>query len=231
MGAVRIKRSAGAPAKSFSRMAPTAPKLPAMVAPVSAFKRAASAATRPCAAPPLKRVRYMGFSAHRGDQALARDRQVAHAHAKGVKDGIADRRRRRAVRRLAGAKRPFGGAGEDLDLDGGHLREAQDGVVLPAVAGNALGIEAHRLEEGPARRLNGATLDLIDNAVGIDDLADVDGGHQTPDPDFGAGFDFGHHRAVGAKILVAGKADAVAGRLALRPGTPIGARGGGLEHG
>src|SRR5262247_2811341 len=156
MGAVRIKRSAGAPAKSFSRMAPTAPKLPAIVAPVSSPKRWDSAATRPCAAPPLKRCRCMGFSAHRGDEALARDRQVTYAHAKGIKDGIADRRRRWAVRRLAGTKRPFGGAGQDLDLDGGYLREAQDWVVLPAVAGDALGIEAYRLHEGPARCLNGA---------------------------------------------------------------------------
>src|SRR5262249_19735723 len=158
--------------------------------PVAALKPGASAVIRPAAAPPLKSMTGMVTSAHGRDDALARDRQIAHAHAQRMRDGVADRRRGWAVRRLAGAERAFLRSSDDLDFDRGHLGKAQDRVALPAVAGNAGAIEAHRLEQGPARRLDGATLDLIGDPVRVDHLADVDRGHQATHPDVIEAFDF-----------------------------------------
>jgi hypothetical protein len=51
---VRINTSAGAPESNLSRMAPTAPNVPSMAQPVSAWNCDASAPTSPCAAPPLR---------------------------------------------------------------------------------------------------------------------------------------------------------------------------------
>src|SRR5262245_30465 len=146
MAEVSSTRSAGSPASSLSRMLPTAPKLPAMVAPVSALKRGASASTRPCAAPPLKSLSCILGSGHGGDDALTRDRQITHAHAERVENGVADGGCRRAVRRLPGAQRPLLRAGDGLDPDGGDLGEGQERVGLPAVRGGGPGAETHRLE-------------------------------------------------------------------------------------
>src|SRR5262245_12366050 len=164
MAEVSSTRSAGAPASSSSRMPPTAPKVPAMLQPVSASKRGASASTRPCAAPPLKSLSCMVASGHGGDDALARDRQITHAHAQGVENGVADGGHRRAVRRLPGTKRSFVRASDDLDLDRGHLRERQDRIGLPAVAGDVRAIETYRLEQRPAGGLDCSTLDLVGNS-------------------------------------------------------------------
>jgi hypothetical protein len=51
---VRMTMSAGAPPRSFSAMAPTAPNSPAMSNPVWALKADERLPTRPCAAPPLR---------------------------------------------------------------------------------------------------------------------------------------------------------------------------------
>ncbi len=54
--AVRMIASHGAPDASCSRIAPTAPNCPSMAAPAAARNSGASAATRPLAAPALRRV-------------------------------------------------------------------------------------------------------------------------------------------------------------------------------
>ena len=77
------------------------------------------------------------------------------------------------------------GPGDDLDLDGRHLREAQDRIGLPGVAGDARAVEAHRLLQRPAGGLDGAALHLVGDAVRIDDLAHVDGDHQPAHADVG----------------------------------------------
>src|SRR5207244_3751692 len=126
--------SAGAPVMSLSRMAPTAPKVPAMSQPVSALNWGASAPTSPCAAPPLNTSSCIGpgRSRHGGNDALARDGQIAHAHPERRKHRIADGGGRGAVRGFARAECPLLRARYDLDLDGRHVREAQDRVGLPA---------------------------------------------------------------------------------------------------
>src|SRR5262249_48633032 len=67
-------------ASSRSRMAPTAPKVPSISAPVAALSCGASAATRPCAAPPERRVRCMDVSVIASE--AKQSPQETHAQAK-----------------------------------------------------------------------------------------------------------------------------------------------------
>ena len=68
---------------------------------------------------------------------------------------------------------------EQHHLDLRHLFEAQDRVVVPRARGHARAVEAHRLLERPARRLDDAALDLVDDAVRIDDLPGIDRRHRA----------------------------------------------------
>ena len=61
---------------------------------------------------------------HGRDQAIARDRQVAKAHAQRVEHGVCDRRRHRAVCGLASADRIDLGPRDHFDIDVGHLGES-----------------------------------------------------------------------------------------------------------
>ena len=135
------------------------------------------------------------------------------------------------VRRLAGAERLLLGPRDDLHLDRGHLGEAQDRIGLPGVAGDARAVEAHRLLQHPAGGLDGAALDLVGHAVRIDHLAHVDRHHQPAHADVGRALHLGDDGAIGAEVLVAREADAVAHALALAPRAPAGALGRGLQHG
>src|SRR5205807_8748636 len=71
-------------------------------------------------------------------------------------------------------------------LDLRHFLEAQDGIVGPGTRRDARAVEAQRFLEGPACRLDHAAFDLVDDAVGIDDLSDVDGCDCGPDADLAA---------------------------------------------
>src|ERR687897_1828214 len=118
---------------------------------------------------------------------------------------------------------------DDLDLDRRHFGEGQDRVALPGIAGHALAVEADRFLERPARRLDRPALDLIDDAVGVDGLADVDGDDQAAHPYLGLTLDLRHDGAIGAGILVARKREPTPETFALRP-APAGPRRGRLEH-
>ena len=66
---------------------------------------------------------------------------------------------------------------ENMDIQAlGDGSEPQDWVGRPIDAGDAGVVEGHALVERPADRLDDAAFDLIDQPVGIDDLAAVDGG-------------------------------------------------------
>ena len=162
---------------------------------------------------------------HGRDDAIARDGQVAHAHAERIEHRVGDGARHRPVRGLAGPQGFLFGAGNDLHLHGGHFREAQDGIGLPGVAGDARAVEAHRFLQHPARGLDGAALDLVFHAVRIDDLAHVHRHDEPAHADVGGAFDLGDDGAIGARALVARKADAVPRAFALAPVVPAGARG------
>ena len=102
--AVRMTMSAGVPPRSLSAMTPTAPNSPSMSRPVCCLEWRREAA-RPGPAP-RRRSECSSCSCrefHRCDQALARDRQVAHAHAERIEHRVGDRRCDRAVRGFAGA--------------------------------------------------------------------------------------------------------------------------------
>src|SRR5215216_3240572 len=99
---------------------------------------------------------------------------------------------------------------DDLNLDIGHFAEAQDRIFRPTGAGDALPVEADAFLQHPARGLNGAALDLVDDAVRVDGLADIDRQCQLPDTDLLGPLDLGERSAIGAGVLVAGKGHAIA---------------------
>src|SRR6185437_8616629 len=111
---------------------------------------------------------------HCRDQALARDRQIADAHAEAVEYGVRNGRGDRAMRGFTGADRIDLGALDHLDLNLRHFGETQDRIVSPAIAGDTLTIKPHTLLQDPACRLDRAALDLVDHSVGIDGFADID---------------------------------------------------------
>src|SRR5215203_2426994 len=130
--------------------------------------------------------------------------------------------------RLASADRVDIRPLDDLNLDIGHFAETQDRIFRPARAGDALPVEADAFLQNPACGLNGAALDLVDDAVGVDRFADIDGQCQFPDPDLLRALDLGDRSAIGAGVLVAGKGHAVTdARLLL--GLPSGASGNGAD--
>ena len=203
--------SAGVPLRNLSAMAPTAPNSPAMSNPVCALNAGARLPTRPCAAPPLRMFRLLHeVCFHCGDEAVARDRQMAHPHAERIEHGVGDRRRDRAMRGFAGADRIHLRPLDQFDLYLRHLAEAKDRVFGPTGAGDALPVEADAFLQDPARGLDRAAFDLVDDAIGIDGFADIDREGQLPDADVLGALDLGDHSAIGAGVLVAGKADAVA---------------------
>jgi len=108
---------------------------------------------------------------------------MTHPHAKRVEHGVGNGGRNRAVGSLAGAKRVHFRALDHLNLDIGNFAEAQDRIFRPAGAGDALPVEADAFFQRPAGGLNGAALDLVDDAVGIDGLADINRERQLPDAD------------------------------------------------
>ncbi len=61
---------------------------------------------------------------------LARQRQIAHAHADRVEHRVGDRRRDRTGHRLADAERRLVRSVDDGDLDRRRLAEAQDRIVV-----------------------------------------------------------------------------------------------------
>src|SRR5438128_11800898 len=95
-----------------------------------------------------------------------------------------------------------------LNLDIGHFAESQDRIFRPARAGDALPVEADALLQHPARGLNGAALDLVDDAVRIDRFADIDRQCQFPDTDLLGALNLGDRSTIGPGVLVAAKADA-----------------------
>src|SRR2546423_15067121 len=84
---------------------------------------------------------------------------------------------------LAGADRVDIRPLDHLNLDIGHFAESQDRIFRPARTGDALPVEADAFLQHPACGLNGAALDLVDDAVGLDRLADIDRQYQFPDTD------------------------------------------------
>src|SRR5439155_2348445 len=124
---------------------------------------------------------------------------------------------------------------EQHDVDLRHLVEAHDRIVGPRARRHARAIEAHRLLERPARGLDDAALDLVDDAVGIHDLAGVHRGHDARDPHATAAAidaDVGDERAVAGEILVPGERDAAAApAAAFRAWLPAGSLRRRLEHG
>src|ERR1700751_4308272 len=118
------------------------------------------------------------------------------------------------MRGFAGADRFDLGPRNDFDVHFGHFAEAQDRIFAPGVAGDAFAIEAHALLQHPARGLDRAALDLVDHAIRIDGVADIDRDRQPPDRNILGALDLGDGGAIGARILVAREADAVTNAVA-----------------
>src|SRR6185437_7682043 len=114
-----------------------------------------------------------------------------------------------AVGRFTGADRLQIWPRDNFDLDFRHLAEAENGIIGPVVAGDALAVEANAFFQYPAGGLNSSALDLVDHAVRVDGFADIDGNRQPFDANILGAFDLRDDGAIGAGILVTGKAQAV----------------------
>src|SRR5215510_5618338 len=118
----------------------------------------------------------------RRHDALARQRQVAQAHAECTRDRIADGRRRRAHGDLAEPERRLVWRLDEAQLDLRRLGEAQDRVALPCRGRNLAVHKPHLLLQGPTRRLDDAALHLVGGAVRIDDKTGVHAGPDARQP-------------------------------------------------
>src|SRR5258708_15719942 len=135
---------------------------------------------------------------------------------------MGDRGSDRAVRGFTGTDRIGLRTLDHVYVHHRYLAEVQDRVFGPAMAGDARRIETDALFQHPARRLDRAALDLVDDAVRIDRLADVDRDRERLDADVFLALDLGDDRAIGAGILITGEADAITDarfgrRLPVRP--------------
>src|SRR5205814_563325 len=100
---------------------------------------------------------------------------------------------------------------------------------------DARAVVAHRFHQRPARRLDDAALDLVDDAVRVDDLPGIDRRDRARDAHLAAraiDFDVGDHRHVAGEILVLGEREAATARaVPLRVRPPTGALRRGLDRG
>ena len=119
-----------------------------------------------------------------------------------------------------------------MDVDRRNFREGQYRVGLPVARQHALAVVAHLFFQRPADRLHDAAFGLIDHAVRIDDLADIDCSDRARHMRIRFQRKIDHHRHIAVAILVLreGKA-AAAGAVALRAGFPAGFLGGDFDHG
>src|SRR5262245_66609452 len=111
-----------------------------------------------------------------------------------------------------------------MGVDAWRIGEAKDRVGLPVAAFDAVGAELYSLQDGPARGLDRAALELIAHAVETHDATDVGGDGEAAHDDPVDGLDLGDHGAVGAAVLVAGVRDAPADviRTRLAPAAALG---------
>src|SRR5262249_14265421 len=99
-------------------------------------------------------------------------------------------------------------------LDFRHLLEVHDRVIGPGPRRHTRAVKAHRFLERPARRLDDPALDLVDDAVRVDDLPDVDRGERARYAHVAArtvDWDVCSDRAVAGWFLVSGDGEAAAG--------------------
>src|SRR5262245_415109 len=126
-----------------------------------------------------------------------------------ARNGICDRGSGRALRCLSSAQKRLAGPRHDVDLDSVRdCIEAQDRIARPVDALDRGLIKIDALVECPAERLHDATLDLVANAVRIDDLAGIDGRYRPYDARTAGhprDFDLHRYRAIGRQVLVACK--------------------------
>ena len=93
-----------------------------------------------------------------------------------------------------------------MDFDLGNFTESDDGVFSPSTGSDAALVPVDLLFERPTQRLNDAALNLIDQAIWINDQADI---HHRPyffNRDFFFHTDQGGDRSVACNIFVAAKA-------------------------
>src|SRR5581483_4135534 len=111
------------------------------------------------------------------------ERQVAKPLAGRMGDRIDDRSARRALRALARSERRLIRPVEQFDGNLWNVRHGQDRIARPVPRRDAVPVEAHLLQQRPARRLDDAALDLVLQAIGIDHQARVDGSPRLRDAD------------------------------------------------
>src|SRR5438093_3482179 len=163
----------------------------------------------------------------RAPYALGADRQLAHARAARREDRVRDRGRHRHGAGLADTGRRLRLVAHHVDVDlFGRVAEGRDRVRVPAGRRDAAVPLTELLDQGPARGLLDAALDLVAHAVGIHDETRVDRAPEAREawrPVRGDD-DLGDLRAVGPMVDGAGeplaqtRGRALAQRRALRDG-------------
>src|SRR6516165_101735 len=115
--------------------------------------------------------------------ALGAERQVAQAAAGGIGEGVGNCGRHRPLRGFAGTERLLDIPVDQGDEDFRRFRYGQDRIAAPIARGDAVAVEADGFVQGPAGRLDHATLDLVRQPVEVDDLARISGGESPRHPD------------------------------------------------
>src|SRR5882672_11684421 len=160
--------------------------------------------------------------------------QRAQALAGRIGDGIGDRRGGRTLRAFAHAEETFLGAIEQHHLDLRHVPEMDDRIVRPRLRCDARAVVSHRFHQRPARGLDDAALDLVHDAIRVDDLPGIDRRHGAHDAHLAAraiDFDVGDHRHVTRQVLVLGEREpSPASAVTLRIWLPASALRGRFDH-
>src|SRR5438477_11650519 len=142
---------------------------------------------------------------HGGLDLVRREGNRAQPHAGGVEHGVGDCRRHYRGGRLAGAPGRCVRLVDQLDHNLGDVREGEDRIALPVEARYHAAVEFQFLDQRAADGLQNVAVDLVAQAIGVDDLAAVVGHGDTRDADFSAGaveLDVGDDADIGAGGLV-----------------------------
>src|SRR3954453_9523869 len=109
--------------------------------------------------------------------------QVANSFPDSVRDRIGDCAGRRTLAGLARAQERQTRTIDQVNFDAvGHLRKSHNRIGGPINAADARVVETNTFIKCPASRLQDGPFDLVYQAVGIDHLPAIDGGHRPREP-------------------------------------------------
>src|SRR5882672_8173611 len=175
----------------------------------------------------LTRVRIDG-----GFYAFGRQRQVARTHAKRMCDRVSDRCRDGAGRAFAGAQGGLARRFDDGGVNARNLREFHDRIIFPGADREAPVGPASLLHQRPARGLDDAAFDLVEDAVAMNHLACIDRAVDLPEVNSIGDLHGRNGGVIRADVLVAAKSEAASATFsAWIGGVPVRELGSFPDHG